>query len=365
MKYSFNPFNLFSKFNFLKITEDSISKQEKSLFQNLPQFWDVLGELQIDFIRKNSAEVGAKFEVLEKNPKLIKKHYFYAILIGIFLTLILGFFIYYSSKSNSDKSIFDFIYLIFVVIAPYGIVKTYYSKLIRDLIKLDIAKENNWLYDAKENKNRFNDLKNYFPEFFNKGNDNQYVDDQFWGYIEKKNSLSNSTNKFQFFHSGILHYDMVTYDSKGREHRVSFDNHFFMFPLEKQIKSRFHLYPEHIGSKIGNFFSKKEINTESIEFNKIFAFSYNGKKDDSHLDIVQTLSPAVQIKLVELAKLKKKVEVLFVGNCVMFLFEGLLMPKLFTDFKNSLKVDSRDKEYLTSQLDNLTEISYEIGKYLD
>jgi len=195
------------------------------------------------------------------------------------------------------------------------------------------------------------------PRNISKGNKSQYIEDQFWGTFEKNNKITH-------FNAGRFSYTIESGGGKNH-HSTTYYKNYFIFAIPKDLKSRFHLYPENIGSKINNFFSKKEINTESIEFNKVFAFSYNGKKDENALHIVKTLSPVIQEKLINLAKAKSDTQILFSHNTIIFYFNGYMLNKPQTNLEKELKLAREDKENIENQMNYLIEISTEMSQYLD
>lgn len=167
------------------------------------------------------------------------------------------------------------------------------------------------------------------------------------------------------FYTGLFSYDIETRDSKGRTQTTTYKRHFFAIKLDKSIKARFFLYPENVFSKIGNLFTKKEINTESIEFNRTFAFSYDGRKNESAFDIVKVLSPSLQLKLLDLNKRKKDMNVLFMNECVFFDFRGKLLKKMDTNLLKDIEISQKDKDLIKNELNNLIEISREVVDCLD
>jgi hypothetical protein len=254
---------------------------------------------------------------------------------------------------------------VMILIIPTAIMYASLNRLGKDLIKLQIANENNWLYEPNQDPNLWQNYANQFPEIFKKGEKNQNLEDIFWG------ALKNGEN-YNYFVSGLFHYTTTSRDSKGRRHDTIHTNNFFAIKLPKKLNSRFYLYPENTFSKIGNFFTKKEINTESIKFNKTFAFSYNGSKGEKALEIVKTLSPRVQEELLRFNDNNKKknsfhggISVLFVDDIVLFSSSGPLISKLKTNFLKSIVISLDDKEILSKQITEAINITSQMSKYLD
>lgn len=348
--------NIFKKLKFLNPTEKNIKKAESEFENTNKNFWDATDSLNLTKVKANSIKIFSQYEKLKENPKIIKKQKRNGLIIGIVGTILLSILFYNIGKNLSESHGLLVLYIIPWIY--YSGVIAYYKSLGVDLVKAQIAKENHWLYDPEHDSIKQRNLATYFPEIFKKGNKRQYVEDQFWGTFTDKD------NKITHFNTGRFSYTIESGSGKNK-HSTTHHKHYFIFALPKNLKSRFHLYPENIGSKIGNFFKSKEINTESIEFNKTFAFSYNGQKGDKALHIVKTLSPAVQEKLIQLTKKKKQTNILFAHNTITFCFNGYMLTKPKTDLSKEIKLNPEDKNEIEGSMDFLLEISTEMSKYLD
>ncbi len=259
------------------------------------------------------------------------------------------------------KQISEFGHLV-VIASVFAIVAYWWHirMVQRNLIKLLIAKKNNWLYSSEKNINRFNQFNIYFSELFDKGDEGQNMQNEFWGKLKK-----DKNNKSTDFYAGIFSYKTVHRGSKGRRYTITHYENIIVLKLDKTLKTSFLLEPENLFTNFLDFFKKKEIDIESHEFNKAFAFSYNGKKDKKVLEIVQTLSPAVQINLLELKRKTKSFSILFKDNCVLFSFKGRLLPKMKTNFFRKIELDERDEIFIQKRLDTIFNISNKMIQYLD
>jgi hypothetical protein len=349
--------NLVGFLNFLKPTQQNKDKAQAE-FENITKtFWDATNGLNLSRIKTNSLEIFSKYEKLKQDPKIISRQKRNGLIIGILGTIV-SLALTPIMLMGADGDGFQLILFgIIISWAYYGGVVSYYKNLAIDLVKAQIAKENHWLYDPEHDGAKWRQLSQYFPEIFQKGNKSQYVEDQFWGVFDKN-------SKQTHFNTGRFSYTIESGSGKNRSSKT-YHNHYFIFAIPKNLKSRFHLYPENFGNRISNFFSKKEINTESIEFNKTFAFSYDGQKGDKALHIVKTLSPAIQEKLINLAKEKKDTQILFAHNTITFCFQGYMLTKPKTDFQKELKLAPEDKKIIEDQMDFLIEISTEMSRFLD
>jgi hypothetical protein len=339
----------FFKPNFLKVTDSDVNKIKKDLDNSKITYWDPVGNLPLVRIKENSAKILAQYEKLKNDPNIINKHFRNSIILGFILALFIIPLFIFSLSFDSDSGVG---YIVILPFLPYSAVYFYYKMLSRDLLKINVANINNWLYDPIEDRTRYNDLVKYFPEIFEKGNSNsQVIEDQFWG-------LKSSSYKNHYFYSSLFKYETGSGKSK-----TTIYNNFFTFALPKTLKCRFHMFPETISFSF--FKRKKEIETESIEFNKMFQFSYQGTKDKSALEIVKTLSPALQLKLIELTNLKGKYEILFAHNTITFLFKGFLLKDMKTNFRNSLDLNPQDEAMIDRQINLMIDIFEDMSKYLD
>ena len=321
--------------------------------------WDPAG----DSVYKNSFSSETKslenrYNNHLKDPKYLRKHRNKLLAFGVLgaaVILVLAYFFpEYAFGKGDELRIIVFIAAPFI---PYILYIKKIKDLQKDLVKLIIAKENHWTYSPKRRAYRWKVLKVKFPEIFNRGDESQNLQDEFWGNFK-------GDRRAVDFWTGIFEYTVVRRRSKGRKSRQVFIRNAFSFRLEKKLNTRFCLKPEKILSKIRNFFSTKEVETESTEFNKSFVFYYDGEKADNELDIMKTLSPAVQLKLLNLKKSEGNYSVLFCGDVVVFLFDGVLLKKMHTNFFEKVEVASQDKEFLRAKLEQILEISDDIVQYL-
>ncbi len=337
-----------SFFKIIDVSRDEIKQATSTLFTDKTKVWDPAGQLDYDFIRHCAGKTQAEFLKLEQNPKKIKRKYNRTLIFSILVTL---FSVYSVLVLNWPANLFVIVILSWIY---FGTVSSAYTKLAKDIIKLRIALEHNWIYNPIEDNKRWAQLSQGFPEIFDKGNKNRYVEDQYWGHI-------NHANAIQHFTAGIFSYTVESGHGKNRSSRT-YTKNYFIFPLHKNTTKRFHLYPENTFSRFFQKFSRKEINTESIAFNKAYAFSYKGKKGDMAQDITKVLSPIVQEELVKLRRSRGKTDVLFAENSVVFLFDGFILKKMKTNLKKSIQLHRDDKILLENRIHELVEISLNLEK---
>ena len=344
---------------FKKKEEKKTSSLKKITPEGNP-FWDPAGER----VYKNSfltetRSLENQYNQHLKDPEYPRKHRNKLFLFGVLgagLIFTLAYF-FPEAAFGSGEDDQGFIGLVILPFIPFGLYIKKVKNLQKDLVKLVIAKENKWIYSPDPRLSRWKILRTKFPELFNRGDEGQNLQDEFWGSFE-------GDRRNVDFWTGIFEYVVVNRDSKGRKRRTTYTRNAFAFRLTKKVNSTFCLKPEKITAKIRNFFSTKEVETESTAFNKAFAFYYDGEKADKEFDIVKTLSPAVQLKLLDFKKSEGPFSVLFVDDVVIFLFDGILLKKMHTNFFQRVEVADQDKVFLREKLEQILEISDDIVQYL-
>ncbi|MCF7861982.1 DUF3137 domain-containing protein [Candidatus Woesearchaeota archaeon] len=307
----------------------SISDKKKKQYEDF--YWDPFGKIPIENIIKNCSVLLWETRQFELKGKRIRTLKIAGFAIGILCI----------------ASFIGIIAVGFSILLIRSIKKT-----IIDIIKYNIAVGQKWFYDPYLDSDRGSMLYDKIKEITSIG-DNNYVEDQIWGFHDNQGLR-------YFFYSGVYVYVV-----RGSKSSTSYENYFFMIKLPKKLRSTFAITPETAFSKIGAFFSKKEINVESTEFNKMYSFSYNGEKDKKAMDIVRTLSPAVQEQLVKLGRDIKGLHILFKEDTVSFLFEGRLLKKPKSKIVGKKEINEDDVREITDKLDSFVTISSGISRYLD
>lgn len=311
-------------------------------------FWDLANETirQENFSSENK-KLKDKLDIYQKNPKKIKINRFLIVIIPILIGIALFVII----------PPFAIFCIVGGIIGSFGYT-SHVHNIQKDLVKLMIAEEKDWAYSPEERRKRWLLLSSCYDKFFKKGDEDQTLEDEIWGKFSFNQKDIN-------FWTGIFKYAVVTYDSKGNRQKQTFRENCIAFELEKKMKTDFRLVPEGIGSKIMNFFTKKEINTESTNFNKTFAVYYNGKKTENELEIVKTLSPAMQEKLLTFVKDYGRISIWFRENVVLITFHKFFLNKMKTNFFKKVEIEESDKESLQTSFKEILTILGEISQYLD
>ena len=357
--------------NFFGIRMDLKSAKESNYENNKNDFWDPVENLNINKIKTNVIEILAKHEYLKANPKHAATQKRNWIIVGV-MTAVLVFFV-------TGKLKLSFIFGLITGGLPVIGLTLYYYNLGRDLLKTEIAHNNGWLYDPTLSNKKGNLLQKKYPKLFK----NTMIDDQFWGQ-------ENVRNKQYSFYSGIcIRSKTLTEQRKANKKIIavsplgasllnggmqkkldqikeeSSGEYFVFIKLEKELKTEFLLHPQK-NNLLNDLLNKsKEFELESTDFNKLFAFSYDGKKDHNALEIVKNLSPAVQLKLARFAAEKQLKEILFSKSNIIFTFKNSLASTLKTDFMKSSELKTADAEILENEIISVIDIGTSIVKHLN
>ena len=273
----------------------------------------------------------------------------------VLLGALWGIFLLIVSRDAAFIGYF-FLFVAFCSFIAFSIVNNMYREACEDYIKLVFAKENNWCYIGNESEPQQRILEQTIPELFARGNtSNKYLDDQFLGaFIIEDKPVP--------FHFGDFYYEVESGSGKNR-HTTPHYNNFFAFKPSNKLNARFLIGPESLLLKFGNLFSKKDVNLESIEFNKKFAFSYNNEANKNQISKIFT--PALQLAFLELGNKRYNFHALISDSYIVFMFDGYLLQKLKTDILNDAKINEEDNNQLKTRIDELMPIMKEMMAYID
>ncbi|MFT7615238.1 MAG: hypothetical protein ACI8Y7_000041 [Candidatus Woesearchaeota archaeon] len=234
---------------------------------------------------------------------------------------------------------------ILMIISPFSLLFIL-KKMIIDMVKGQIAKQNGWLYDPKDQRPKASLLNTTFRTL--PTGTYETVEDQFWGKLNKMN-----------FYTAL--YTQVI-KSGGKNNSTSYYPFTIIaFQLPKKALKNIQIVPENIGNKITNFFSKKDVNVESVQFNDKFIIKYTGKVDKQAA--MQMITPVVQTTLLDIAKLKSDVRIEFVGSTMLCFFSGKLLASLKTKAFDTT-IHKEDIDQYESQLTTFGDLAAEIAKHI-
>ncbi len=324
-------------------------------------FWDPASRtINPETFKAENNTLAQQYQTHLKNPTYPRTHRRNLILLGVLGASIIGAGFYFFPHiifggGDSDLGILGILVLPFV---PAYLYHRKIKALQKDLIKMIMAQKNKWVYFPNESTEHWQIMAQKFPNIFQKGDEDQHLHDEFWGQFKAGNQSID-------FYQGIFQFTIVTHGSKGRKHRTIKTKTIFSLKLNKTLKTTFSLEPEGLGSKLRSWFTRKEIDTESTEFNKTFAVYYNGQKADKQLDIIKALSPSVQSRLLQLKEQEGKYGVYFQENAVFFVFDGPLFHTMHTNFFRTVEINPEDQKYLKAKLKTILAITGNMVPFLD
>ena len=348
---------------YLSRAEDHLIKE-----QNTNELWDPASKIpSIKQLIEENKKTKAQQLYLEDNIEKIKqKETIKTIKTATIIILSLILFFSFPHIPLMQLSLPIAILIIIFFSRAYKIPNI--KKVKKDIIKLEVAKRNNYLYSPDESIKRYIDYTAAYPEAFQRGDHSQNIEDVFWGKVKRHNQ------EYKFT-TGVFNYKQI--EGSGRHRRtVTYLDHYFAININKKINTRFTLTPNK--NLLRKFLTRNKIATESKEFNDTFKISIRNKKEDSELEVTRILTPRVQeelLKLNEHAKPKKTIfqktqnangtTIIMDKDTILFYIPGPLMKDTKTKFKKNMKIQEEDLQSINQELNTLIEISSEIAKYIN
>jgi hypothetical protein len=223
----------------------------------------------------------------------------------------------------------------------------YYStiyNLQQSLILYLISQQQGWLYnpDIKPPKERILKLISLFPSIMNRGH-SQNIQNQIWG---------NANGDTHFWLSDYI------YTTGSGKHSTTHYHTMVIIKLRKELPAILELENKN------NLSWGKSYKTESEEFNKLFRVKMQDP-NDTEIEMLQILSPSMQVRLVDLAKeLPIWNIILYKDMMVIDLNEQIFKPK-YTNFIKEIKIDERDKQIFLQNITNILNMPSEMLQFID
>jgi len=329
-------------------------------------FWDPTGDrVTLQSFRGHRVDLNTIFEKYQKNPHFPKIIFGICLFIAIIPISFGKFFGFLSNQIFYGEAI---------ALLPAVFYWRHLSALRDDLINIFIAQKKRWAYNPARQESRYTALRRVFPEIL-KGDTffkRHAISNEFWG------NFAFETEKVDFWTAQIEERKHQNIDSNAIMPTMWYTRLFeklilnalkntkfqtvFAFRLKRKLKTRFLIAPEHFLEKV--FRREKEIDLESAEFNKNFAIFYNGQKVEKQNEIVKILSPAVQLRLLEMKKVFGDFYILFVDDAIFFLFDGKLLQNPRTNFLKTTKINLIDVAVVENRLQKTFEIGVDIARFL-
>ena len=348
------PIEQFLKNKILREGETNFDQNLKNIREKI--FWDPVGEV----ITENSFSGGKKdlkieLQNLKEDPKGLLKFFLLNFLVCA-VGILLSYFLFFYHKAI-DKGEVNWLFELRVIIPLFLFFSTFtvipvlrhIFKIQKDAVRLLMAEKNGWQYSPGISFLRSSKVIEKFPQIsISKG----YLADEFFGTFPGNPPVD-------FWQANISYKAKYT-NKKNRLRILRHRGEMFAIHLLKKIKTSFAITGE------SNFLkNEKDINLESAEFNRNFSVYYNGKKCDKENDIFSTLSPSVQLNLLEIKKLSGNFSLFFQDDIAFFIFSNNFFPKMKTNFFKKAGLYPSDQENFSQKVSNLLEICNEIAKFLD
>ncbi|MEI7690507.1 MAG: hypothetical protein WCI63_02690 [bacterium] len=318
-------------------------------------FWDPLGSnispLDLEDISTRNGKLEKKFSKIKSNPSAIKRNVFLLSLLGIVIFALIELIYFYAKQKSGDALSTDAVVVpLICAIVPVSIYLYSIKELQKDLLNLSVADRFNWLYDPDKNRSKWKNLKETYPEIFDLGNENQYIDNQFWGLFDDTE---------RNFWLGRFNYTV----SQGKTSQT-YQNLVYGYKLSKPVTTDFSLIPQTSFTKAETALSTKVITTESSEFNRLFHINYKGDRGLVGADILQVLDPDTIVKLIDYNKDSKKISMVFRGDIVLFSTRGDIKTK-YTKIRSGTFLDERDAALILEQIHSAINLTEEVLSSID
>lgn len=244
---------------------------------------------------------------------------------------------------------------------PYFYIRRVYD-LQTDLVKLEVADENDWVYSPDRDGRRgslFN--RRYANLFTHKDRERPETEDEFWGTYQ-------ANRQVMPFWTGLFHYQVESRVRVNKQRRVR--KHVWTavaLPLNRRIPHTLLLRAQPLRLRwLRRLFRRRvNLNTASAEFNRRFDVYRDGVEQEDRHAILRILTPAVQVRLLDLHNEEGEFAFYFDHEAIVFIFHGRLMKGMQTDFFRSIELAPEDRTRVQERLDHVLSLSGDIVPFLD
>ena len=300
-------------------------------------YWDPLGEkITPDTFRLQTQKLIDRAEQYKKNPAQIGRNRMLCIGIGV-------------AVMATYVSMWGFtgywIHISFLGFLPLFIYLAIISAFQQNFILFLMCRQQEWIYNPDHDKERYNKLKEYYPDIFECGH-SQQVEDQIWGSIAQQ--------RIDFWNCAFTYTTGSGKSSRTQDHSV------FIVKLSKKLPIECTLMRKGYLS-----FAKSKYKTESEEFNTLFYIKVHHEGPDTQMHLMNILSPSVQVRLIQMAKELPLDGITFKENTLAIDFEDELWKPKYTNFYKEVVVDKRDMDDFNAVIKKMTELPGEMIQFMD
>jgi hypothetical protein len=314
----------------------------------LTAFWD---PSNTPFDEAKAAEEDAKLEGIyqkyQTHPHRVNR--IFTLLVAIFwpLAFLLGY-LFLAVGASLQALILPIIFLLI----PWG-----YKGAVKatqdDLTLLFLTRAKGWRYLRGQNSTHWESLKGVFPEIFDKDGHSQYVNEQIWGSVQGEHGAIP-------FWLGTFMYT-VGYGKNSHTYTL----YTYAVQLQKTLTADLVVEPQTGFNKFAQAFTTKEIEMESMEFNKLFRITYKGQRSEVAPHIFETLNPAVMSNLIDMRNAGTPFSLVFRGSTLLISQATPFFTMKYTDFFKKPEVDPRDISGVEEQLQKILKYVGDISFHLD
>ena len=310
--------------------------------------WDPMsGEIVESKIAPQIATMRNDFLYFQKYPNAFRnKAYILIALVGLYLMAAIAFATIIAAEDLEILMQLSAGVIFFLLAGVFGLFN-HGASVKKSMTNFLVAEKNGWFYDPRKSIERLNGMQKKFPILRRGGG--KGIGEQYWG-----KTLING--KMVSFWMG-LHY----YETGSGKRRVSHEATLMAFQMPRVIERPFFIQEE----MPGTFFAQKDIQLESIEFNKKFVVKHSDAEESNASEIMRVLTPGAQQHFMELAKKFDHFRVAFSGDAVLFSVEGDLLSPFYVDWFGKFEVNPRDEELMHERMNMLFGVAGEMVKFVD
>ncbi len=315
---------------------------------NETSHWDAMdGEILESEIAPQIATMRNDFLYFQKYPNAIRnKAYILGSFVVIFLIVAIAFATIIPQEDLELLIQISGGVIFFLLAGVFGLFG-HGASVKKSMTNFLVAEKNGWFYDPRKSIQRLNEMQKKFPILRRGGG--KGIGEQYWG-----KTLING-KKISFW-MGLHHYE-----TGSGKHRVSHEATLMAFQMPRVVERPFYIREE----MPGVIFVEKDIQLESIEFNKKFVVKHSDAEESNATEIMQVLTPGAQQHFLELAKKFEHFRVAFSGDAVLFSIEGDLLSPFYIDWFGKFEVNPRDEELMHERMNMLFGVAGEMVKFVD
>jgi hypothetical protein len=180
---------------------------------------------------------------------------------------------------------------------------------VADARKLAYAESHGWLYNPARSAERWSALNAVFPVVFKKGGmGGRHIQDEWWKAVR-------IGPKDVDVWLGLFEYVV-----RQGKHSTTYVEHAVALRLPRRARLPFAVVKEDLGKRMKNFFTRRDLETASEEFDHAFTVVYEGDKEQALPALRRVFMPPLQQALLRLGKDKDGVSMAVAGDALMLLF---------------------------------------------